>query len=160
MELTLERLRGEKTLVAQRLSAAVMAYYAEPSVPAVIRVCNELTFACIYNLKTFVPVRLREKDMVYELFDLQKGVYAWQTFIIPQEETQTPQQPGAVMAWRTLLRRAAEDPQTSGLVIDPYPGEQALLFLSRENLQHILENAARSIAALPEPLRVEVEKGI
>ena len=68
----------------------------------------------------------------------------------------------AFMKWSAIMRQAAEDPECTGLSIDPdrRTPRGANLFLNREILHQIIMNAERIINDSPEFVRDEIRKGI
>lgn len=61
-----------------------------------------------------------------------------------------------------MIRHAAENTDFEGLMINPYreTSHGAILYLNRDNLNRIIQNAEEIIDGLPESIRDAVRKGI
>ena len=152
MAIDKEFLRSEKSLIFARLQRALNACYANPCNETQLKTFDELVYAYIYNLDLHVPVDFTGKHPTYMLLYHPKGFRLYQACTTPEELVKCSNTGSVIMSFRNLFKPVVSD-SLPGLVLDPKSGHDTVFFMTRENIQKIIEYALQSINAQPEEVK-------
>ena len=159
-ELTIEQMNQEKELVHDRLMLAIKQFDKDCSKETIVTICRELTYAYIYNITTTVPMKFQGAQRCYAMYRMDDTRFAYVALTDPGKDSIYQWDTMVTKTWKSIIRHAATNTKYDGLIINPdhTNAQGAILYLSRDNLKHIIQYAEETINDLPESLREEIKK--
>ena len=125
-------------------------------------ICEALACAYMYNLMVEVPMIFKGSQMCYSMFRMDENRFAYIALTKAEEGREDSGESFVFMPWRSLIRHAAQNMDYEGLMINPYhkTPHGAIIYLNRDNLEHIIRYAEKTINGLPDNVRDAVIRGI
>ena len=125
------------------LDYAMERYYENPGRETFFQICEELVRAQYFNITAICPFESRETGMGYKLFQTPDYGYAYIVYSsIDKNPEMKDAESYAFVPWRTIFLQAAKDPDSTGIVINPYSGHQAYVWISPVYIRKIIQRAA------------------
>ncbi len=137
------------------LDNAIERYYLSPSEDSFHLVCDQLVRAYVLNLTVICPFEIVEDGMrrkMYTTPDYGDAFVVYTGFDKNPEEEKSMSY--GYMPWRTVLSKAAETWNCTGIVINPYSGHQTLVWINHMYARIIINFAMEDI----QKMNGEIEK--
>jgi len=125
------------------LDRALERYYTNPCKETFFQICGELVRAQCFNITAICPFESRETGVGYKLFQTPDYGYAYIVYssLSKNPEMKEPEA-YAFVPWRSIFSQAAKDSDCTGIVINPYSGHQAHVWISPVYIRKIIQRVA------------------
>ena len=133
-------------LIEISLNQAMERYYENPSRETFHQILDHLVRAYVFNLTVTFPIEIGDTGGHYKLFETPDYGYAYCVYTkngtnpdLKESEMQ------GFIPWRSILSKAIEDNVSTGIVINPYSGHQALVWINPVYIRLIIKNALKTL---------------
>lgn len=138
-----EEQNNEKGLNRFRLDYTLEQFYENPCHETFFQICEELVHALYFNITAICPIELKDSGMNYKSFQTPDYDYAYIVYTALDKNPEMKEPEGyAYVPWRTILLQAAKDLNSTGIVINPYSGHQAYVWVNPVYIRKIIQRAA------------------
>jgi len=141
------------------LNSVVEKYYENPSWDTFCRVLNQLVHAWVFNLTAICPFEMEEGRGQYKTFQTPDYGYAYIVYTGPDKNPEMKEaEMEAFISWRQILATVAENSNSTGIVINPYSGRQALVWLNPIFIRLVIKNAMKTLEDMQRKKEQEKER--
>ena len=148
-----------RMIVEAALDRALEQYYENPCRETFFEICGVMINALVFSLNAVCPNELRDTGVHYKQFPVPDYGYAWIVYTGTEKNPEMKEpETYAFVTWRDIFFKAAEDRNCSGIVINPYSGHQAYVWLSSVHVRRIIEYAAEKAKEAPWKSDVQSEE--
>ena len=138
-----EEQNNEKGLNRFRLDYTLEQFYENPCQETFFQICEELVHTLYFNITAICPIELKDSGMNYKSFQTPDYDYAYIVYTALDKNPEMKEPEGyAYVPWRTILLQAAKDLNSTGIVINPYSGHQAYVWVNPVYIRKIIQRAA------------------
>ena len=128
------------------LNGAIDKYYENPSWDAFCRVLNQLVHAWVFNLTAICPFEMEDGRGQYKTFQTPDYGYAYIVYTGPDKNPEMKEaEMEAFISWRQILSTVAENSNSTGIVINPFSGRQALVWVNPIFIRLVIKNAMKTL---------------
>ena len=128
------------------LNGAIDKYYENPSWDAFCRVLNQLVHAWVFNLTAICPFEMEDGRGQYKTFQTPDYGYAYIVYTGPDKNPEMKEaEMEAFISWRQILSAVSENSNSTGIVINPYSGRQALVWVNPIFIRLVIKNAMKTL---------------
>ena len=131
-----------QSIIEHALNDAIEQYYENPSEDSFHLICNQLVRAYVFNLTVICPFEVGEGGAHHKMYTTPDYGNA---FVVYTGYDKNPEEKGSMsygyMSWRTILSKASETWNSTGIVINPYSGHQALVWINHVFARIIIKYA-------------------
>lgn len=128
------------------LNCAIENYYENPCWDTFCRILDQLINAWVFNFTAIRPFEIEEGRGQYKTFQTPDYGYAFIVYTGPDKNPEMKDaEIEAFVSWRQVLSTAAENINCTGIVINPYSGRQALVWVNPVYIRLVIKNAQKKL---------------
>lgn len=126
------------------LDRALEKYYENPCREVFYQFCDEMVRALYFDITAVCPAESGSSGLQYKQFPTPDYGYAYIVYTsIGKNPDADASETYLFVPWRKILLRALEEPNSTGIVINPYSGHKDYIWLNKVYIRIILERAAK-----------------
>ncbi len=134
------------------LDRVLEEYYKNPCRETFYQFCDEMVRALYFDITAICPAEPGGLGLKYKQFPTPDYGYAYTVYTsIGKNPEAEASETWLFVPWRKILIQALEEPNSTGVVINPYSGHKEYVWLNRvyiriilERLEKILEEAQKA----------------
>ena len=126
------------------LDRALEKYYENPCREMFYQFCDEMVRALYFNITAICPAESGSSGLQYKQFPTPDYGYAYIAYTsIGKNPEAEASDMTLFVPWRKILLQALEEPNSTGIVINPYSGHKDYIWLNKVYIRIILERVAK-----------------
>lgn len=128
------------------LDRVLEQYYENPTREIFMQVCEQLFIMYFCNMTATCPTEFGPGGLTHKFFPTPDYGMAFIVYTSPEKNPEMKEpETYAFIPWRNILQRAADDPESSGIVINPYNGHGTYVWLSPVFIRMIVKRAQEAL---------------